>query len=58
MEVFFFWGGETTVGERHYIYIVVMEDGCNYHFVYLSLILDAYSEEIVGWSVGQTLDSD
>ena len=39
-------------------YIVVMDDECHYHFVYLSLILDAYSEEIVGWSVGPTLDTD
>jgi len=39
-------------------YIAVMDDECHYHFVYLSLILDAYSEEIVGWSVGPTLDTD
>ena len=39
-------------------YIVVMDDECHYHFVYLSLILDAYSEEVVGWSVGPTLDTD
>ena len=39
-------------------YIVVMDDESQYHFVYLSLILDAYSEEIVGWSVGPTLDTD
>lgn len=39
-------------------YIVVMDDERHYHFVYLSLILDAYSEEIVGWSVGPTLDTD
>ncbi len=39
-------------------YIVVMDDECHYHFVYLSLILDAYSEEIVGWSVGPTLDTE
>ena len=39
-------------------YIVVMDDECHYHFVYLSLILDAYSEEIVGWCVGPTLDTD
>ena len=38
-------------------YIVVMEDDCHYHFCYLSLILDAYTEEIVGWSVGPTLDT-
>ena len=39
-------------------YIVVMDGESHYHFVYLSLILDAYSEEIVGWSVGPTLDTD
>ena len=39
-------------------YIVVMDDECHYHFVYLSLILDAYSEEIVCWSVGPTLDTE
>ena len=38
-------------------YIVVMEDDSRYHFCYLSLILDAYTEEIVGWSVGPTLDT-
>lgn len=38
-------------------YIVVMEDARHYYFAYLSLILDAYSEEIVGWSVGPTLDT-
>lgn len=35
-----------------------MDDDFRYHFCYLSLILDAYSEEIVGWSVGPTLDTD
>ena len=39
-------------------YIVIMDDDFHYHFCYLSLILDAYSEEIVGWSVGPTLDTD
>lgn len=39
-------------------YIVIMDDDFRYHFCYLSLILDAYSEEIVGWSVGPTLDTD
>ena len=38
-------------------YIVIMDDDFHYHFCYLSLILDAYSEEIVGWSVGPTLDT-
>ena len=35
-----------------------MDGACGYHFCYLSLILDAYSEEIVGWSVGPTLDTE
>ena len=39
-------------------YIVIMDDDNHYHFCYLSLILDAYSEEIVGWSVGPTLDTE
>ena len=38
-------------------YVVIMEDAYHYHFCYLSLILDAYTEEIVGWSVGPTLDT-
>ncbi len=38
-------------------YIVIMDDVYHYHFCYLSLILDAYTEEIVGWSVGPTLDT-
>lgn len=39
-------------------YIVVMDDAYHYHFVYLSIVLDAYSEEIVGWCVGPTLAAD
>jgi transposase InsO family protein len=35
----------------------IMEDNIHYHFNYLSLILDAYSEEIVGWNVGPALDA-
>ena len=38
-------------------YMVVMEDASHYHFCYLSIVLDAYTEEIVGWSVGPTLDT-
>lgn len=38
-------------------YIVIMDDDRHYHFCYLSLFLDAYTEEIVGWSVGPTLDT-
>ena len=39
-------------------YIVIRDDDFHYHFCYLSMILDAYSEEIVGWSVGPTLDRE
>ena len=39
-------------------YIVVMDHAYHYHFVYLSIVLDAYSEEIVGWCVGPTLAAD
>ena len=39
-------------------YIVVMPDDSHYHFCFLSLVLDAYSEEIAGWSVGPTLDTE
>lgn len=38
-------------------YIVLMDNEPHYHFCYLSLILDAFTEEIVGWSVGATLDT-
>lgn len=36
-------------------YITIWIDEYNYVFCYLSLILDAYTEEIIGWSVGPTL---
>ena len=38
-------------------YITIWLDEYTYIFCYLSLILDAYTEEIVGWSVGPTLDT-
>jgi transposase InsO family protein len=38
-------------------YITVWRDEYHYVFCYLSLILDAYTEEIVGWSVGSSLES-
>ena len=38
-------------------YITVWLNEYTYIFCYLSLILDAYSEEIVGWSVGPTLET-
>ena len=39
-------------------YIMVNDDDSHYHFCYLSLVLDAYSEEIIGWCVGPSLDTD
>lgn len=38
-------------------YIPIWLNDDKYVFCYLSLILDAYSEEIVGWSVGMTLEA-
>lgn len=36
-------------------YIVIWKDDENYDFCYLSIVLDAYTEEIVGHCVGQSL---
>lgn len=38
-------------------YITIWLSETEYAFCYLSLILDAYTEEIVGWSVGPTLET-
>ena len=38
-------------------YIIVWPNESHYTFCYLSLIMDAYTEEIVGWSVGPTLEA-
>lgn len=38
-------------------YIPIWPDETHYRFCYLSLVLDAYSEEIVGWCVGPTLNT-
>ena len=38
-------------------YIMIWVDDTHYVFCYLSLILDAYTKEIVGWCVGPTLDT-
>lgn len=38
-------------------YIPIWIDEVTYEFVYLSLIMDAYSHEIIGWSVGPTLEA-
>ena len=39
-------------------YIPIWLSNGSYCFCYLSLILDAYTEEIVGWSIGPTLDTE
>lgn len=39
-------------------YITTWPDDIHYVFCYLSLILDAYTKEIVGWNVGPTLDAE
>jgi len=49
-------GSQPPVGKRHHIHDD-MDDAEHYRFCYLSLILDAYSEEIVGWCIGETLDT-
>lgn len=38
-------------------YIPIWIDDEHYVFCYLSMVLDAYTEEIVGWSVGMSLDT-
>ena len=38
-------------------YITIWRPDGSYYFCYLSLILDAYTEEIVGWSLGPTLET-
>ena len=43
------------VGDITYIPIWVSEH--RYVFAYLSIILDAYTEEIIGWSLGDTLET-
>ena len=39
-------------------YIPIWTDDEHYIFCYLSLILDAYTEEVVGWHVGETLETE
>lgn len=38
-------------------YIPIWQSRTKYAFAYLAMILDAYTEEIVGWSLGDTLDT-
>ena len=39
-------------------YIPIWLNDTRYSFCYLSMILDAYTEEIVGWAIGPTLDTE
>ena len=39
-------------------YIPIWLNETRYSFCYLSMILDAYTEEIVGWAIGPTLDTE
>lgn len=47
--------GQLIVSDITYIAIGI--DELHYKFCYLSLVLDAYTKEIVGWSVGETLST-
>ena len=38
-------------------YVTIWLSETAYIFCYLSLVTDAYTEEIIGWSVGETLDA-
>lgn len=38
-------------------YIIIWTDDIHYRFCYLSIVLDAYTEEIVGYCVGPTLET-
>lgn len=38
-------------------YIPIWTDEITYEFVYLSIIMDAYSHEIIGWAIGPTLET-
>jgi putative transposase len=38
-------------------YITVFEDECNYRFYYLTLVMDAYTEEIKGYSLSDSLEA-
>ena len=46
---------QVWVGDITYIPIWVSDN--RYVFAYLSIIMDAYTEEIIGWSLGDTLDT-
>ena len=44
------WVGDIT-------YVPIWVSDSRYVFAYLSIIMDAYTEEIIGWSLGDTLDT-
>lgn len=44
------WVGDIT-------YIPIWKSDYEYRFCYLSMILDSYTEEICGWSVGESLET-
>ena len=44
------WVGDIT-------YVPIWIGASRYVFAYLSIIMDAYSEEIIGWSLGDTLET-
>ena len=46
------------VSDITYIPIWINMEENSYRFCYLSLITDAYSKEIVGWCVGETLETE
>ena len=46
---------QVWVGDITYVPIWVSDN--RYVFAYLSIIMDAYTEEIIGWSLGDTLDT-
>ena len=47
----------TLIFDFNITYITIWLDEYHYVFCYLSLVMDAYTEEIVGWSVGPTLET-
>lgn len=38
-------------------YIPIWLDKCTYVFCYASLVMDSYTKEIIGWSIGPTLEA-
>lgn len=50
-------GSTNELWASNITYIPVWLDEVNYVFCYLTLILDGYSHEIIGWSVGDSLET-